>query len=355
MVERDSDAVEAFGHETVLGLLGSAVDRHGDAFRFSRFDVDLMVDECLLKHFQAGASVVEDVRAGAEHDVVAADSLFKCEVDQGTQRLNIKAEIVDLTTHVVHTRFCVERNTSKPLSQIPDHGALVPAQQVEGRAPGTPAPGAQALMSDRSRPVWTARARGCGTPDRPPWKRSSRRPAFATRASSNTLNVPIAQRSKTRPARDHAARPSLLLETLARCARIGMSSASSDVRATPCSARSTSSCAALLAAARWTTSSCSRGRRSPTIGPGSVKLRRGASGSERVAALPRAARHVSLVVDARCGPSLSIGASCRNAAVPAARLARRTVARLPARRHSRSASFDGCRGPVRSERSTGRA
>ena len=83
-----------------------------------------MVDESLLERFEAGASVVEDVRAGAEHDVVAADSPFNCEVDKGAQRLNIKAEIVDLAMHVVHTRFCVERNTSKPLSQIPGHACV---------------------------------------------------------------------------------------------------------------------------------------------------------------------------------------------------------------------------------------
>ena len=72
-----------------------------------------MVEECPLQLFEAGPSVVEDVRAGAEDDVAAADSSRQCGVDHAAQHLDVKTEMVDLARHVVHKRFCIKRNAKQ--------------------------------------------------------------------------------------------------------------------------------------------------------------------------------------------------------------------------------------------------
>jgi len=78
----------------------------------------LIVQECTLQPFEAAASVVEDVRAGAEHEVVAADASIECHVDERAQRLDIKLQLVDLAMNVAHTSFCVERSAGKPASHL---------------------------------------------------------------------------------------------------------------------------------------------------------------------------------------------------------------------------------------------
>ena len=79
-------------------------------------DFGRIVHECLLERFEAAAAVVEDIRAGAEHEVFSADSFVQCDVDERAKRLDIESQIVYLETHGVHTRFCVERSAGKPLS-----------------------------------------------------------------------------------------------------------------------------------------------------------------------------------------------------------------------------------------------
>lgn len=110
-----------------------------------------MVEECPLELFQTGTAVVEDVCEGAEHDVVAADSSVECGVDEGAQRLDVKPEIVDLTRHIVHRRFCVKSNPSKPLTRTglcftPTLDGLEPATQSSAIS------GAQEAPSEAGKP-----------------------------------------------------------------------------------------------------------------------------------------------------------------------------------------------------------
>jgi hypothetical protein len=72
------------------------------------------VEKCLLEFLEACPTLVEDVRAGPEHDVVRINFAIERNVDEGAQGLDVKAEIVDLATQGVHTRFCVEQTAIKP-------------------------------------------------------------------------------------------------------------------------------------------------------------------------------------------------------------------------------------------------
>jgi hypothetical protein len=87
--------------------------------------VGLLVDECPLEPFQSGAPVVEDVRVGAKHDIIAAHPSFECEVDQGAERLDVKTEIVNLATHVVHTKVLrrPEREQTAEPARLQANGA----------------------------------------------------------------------------------------------------------------------------------------------------------------------------------------------------------------------------------------